>query len=91
MIYFENLNYEECSDVYALKCICIDKHEQIYWRISPPPSSKICGDLLSVDTFDEAHVWCDLHNLKIVKIMDQIEFHNEINSFLCAQRQNKGI
>ncbi len=89
MIYFENLNRKECSNVYALKCI--DKHEQVYWRISPLPSSKICDDLLSVDTFDEAHVWCDLHNLKIVKITDQAGFHKEINSFLRAQSQNKGI
>lgn len=88
MIYFENLNYKECLNVYALKCI---DNKQVYWRISMPPSNKICGDLLSVDTFDEAHVWCDLHNLKIVKIMDQIEFNKEINSFLRAQSQNKSI
>lgn len=87
MIYFESLNYKECSNVYALKCI--DEHKQVYWRISTPPSNNIC--LLSADTFDEAHVWCDLHNLKIVKIMDQAAFYKEINSFLRAQSQNKSI
>ena len=82
MIYFENL-HRKCSNVVALKCI--DKHKQVYWRISVPPSNKIYSDFLSVDTFAEAQIWCDLHNLKIVRTMDQVEYNKEVNSLLCAK------
>ena len=83
MIYFENID-RRYSKVIAQKCL--DTNDEVYWRISVPPSNKIHDDFLSVDTFAEAQIWCDLHNLKIVRIMDQVEYNEEIDElfFKCS-------
>ena len=80
MIYFENIHRaieHSIVDVVALRCIASDG--STYWRITIPYNAEIASDILSVDTLDEAIVWCDLHNLKITKQMDSNEYYAIFN------------
>lgn len=87
MIYFENID-RKYSKVIARKCL--DINDEVYWKISVPSLNKIYNDFLSVDTFAEAQIWCDLHNLEIVKIMDQVdEYNKEVNLALRAHSMLK--
>ena len=83
MIYLENIKdlkqYQEkyaTSDVVALKCT--DNLNEVYWRAvvlkDYTTDSLKFHDFVSVDTLDELNVWCDLHNLHIVKTMTEDEY-----------------
>ena len=82
MIYLENIKalkqYQEkyaTFDVVALKCI--DNLDEVYWRAVASKDyidSLEFHDFVSVDTLDELNIWCDLHNLHIVKTMTEYEY-----------------
>ena len=81
MIYFEKtdaIQKYSIVDVIILKCKSTDN--STYWRVSVMPNNLFCKtDLLSVDTLDEAKIWCDLHNLNIFHITNEEKYTHIIN------------